>query len=182
MLTVKSLLVKEEMSAKINSLSKPELIALLLYVPGQQGKIGEPIVGSTRLMKIIFLLFEEAKVKELKSTNNSFVAFRFGPYDSEVYDAIEALRILGLVESNKSQDSENSDETELKTDDQTYFKLTDKGLARIQKMVDKISPELYKILSNYKATYGQKSLSEILQYVYNRYPDYAKRSEVAYKY
>ena len=64
-------------SIKLNSLSKPELIALLLYVPGAQGRIGEPIVGSTRLMKIVFLLYEEAKIKELKTTDNTFVPFRF---------------------------------------------------------------------------------------------------------
>jgi hypothetical protein len=169
------------MSGKINSLSKPELIALLLYVPGQQGRIGEPIVGSTRLMKIVFLLFEEAKVKELKPTTNSFVPFRFGPYDSEVYDAIDALTILGIVEPTKKSD-EGSDETELKTDDQTCYKLTDKGITRVKNLVEKITPELYKTLSNYKATYGRKTLTEILQYVYSKYPNYATRSEVAYKF
>jgi len=180
MVTLNLSLVKQEMSTKINSLSKPELIALLLYVPGPQGKIGEPIIGSTRLMKIIFLLYEEAKIKELKAINNNFVPFRFGPYDSEVYDAVEALTILGLIETNKKRDTENSDESELKTDDQTYFKLTDKGLARVKRLAEKVTLELYKTLSNYKATYGRKTLTEILQYVYSKYPKFATRSEVAY--
>jgi hypothetical protein len=170
-------------SNKLNSLSKPELIALLLYVPGAQGRIGEPIVGSTRLMKIVFLLYEEAKIKELKATDNTFVPFRFGPYDSEVFDAVEALRILGVVETNTEKSSrEKNTRTELTTDDQTSFKLTDQGIARVQRLAERVLPDLYKTVSNYKATYAKKPLTEILQYVYNKYPSFAVRSEIAAQY
>jgi hypothetical protein len=168
---------------RLNSLSKPELIALLLYVPGAQGRIGEPIVGSTRLMKIVFLLYEEANIKELKSTISTFVPFRFGPYDSEVFDAIEALKILCLVETNAEKRSqEKNTKTELTTDDQSSFKLTDQGITRVQRIAERVSPDLYRTVSNYKATYGKKPLSEILQYVYNKYPGFAARSEIAAQY
>ena len=170
-------------TGKLKSISKPELIALLLFVPGAQGKIAEPIVGSTRLMKIIFLLYEEAKLKELNEKSNTFTAFRFGPYDSEVFDAIEALRILGLVQTNRENRNQGKGtDIELATDDQTFYRLSDQGIARVQKLAERVTPELYKTVSNYKATYSKKPLVEILQYVYTKYPNFATRSEVAYKF
>jgi hypothetical protein len=169
--------VKLVTSNRVTSLSKPELIALLLYVPGPQGRIGEPTLGWTRLMKIVFLLYEEAKMKELKG-KGSFVPFRFGPFDSEVFDAVEALKTLGIVKTEMEPRLDLGDQVELKTDDKTTFGLTDQGIAKVRRLVENISPDLYRTLSNYKTLYSRKPLTEILHYVYNKYPSYAVRSEV----
>ena len=107
-----------------------------------------------------------------------------GPYDSEVFDAVEALRILGVVETNAEKPSrEKNTRTELTTDDQTSFKLTDQGIARVQRLAERVLPDLYKTVSNYKATYAKKPLTEILQRMfYNKYPSFAVRSDIAAQY
>jgi uncharacterized protein YwgA len=161
-------------------LSKPELIALLLYVPGQTGKIGEEIRGKTRLMKLIFLLAKEAGLEEVIAEKTAFKPYKYGPFDIEVYDALEALKSLGIVEEKRLTETEvETAETfdEEVYDTETIYKLTLSGIAKVKRIANEIPADLIRVISNYKTIYGNKPLVEILHYVYNKYPEYAKVSE-----
>lgn len=127
-------------------LSKPELIALLLYAPGQTDRIGEDVRGRTRLMKLVFLLVKEEGFDKIISEGATFKPFRYGPFDVEVYDAIEALKALGIVEETPSK------RTELQTietfdevyDADTVYKLTLSGIVKVQRIVDQLPADVFR--------------------------------------
>ena len=160
-------------------LSKPELIALLLYVPGQTGNIGEPIVGRTRLMKMVFLLLKEGELEKQFTLPTKFKPYKYGPFDPEVYDAIEALKGLSIIEekSLKEKVFEFPEDIDEVYDTDTEYKLTPVGIAKVQKITNQVPQDVMRKISNYKMNYNEKPLVEILHYVYSRFPEYAKLSE-----
>lgn len=163
-------------------LSKPELIALLLYAPGRTGSVGEPTVGTTRLMKIVFLLLKEAELDKELERKTSFKPYKYGPFDSEVYDALEALRELGIIEENKGQrahEDKESEDVDEEYDADTEYRLTPVGIAKVERLAKELPSDVYRQISNYKMIYNQKPLVEILHYVYGKFPEYAKVSEAA---
>lgn len=158
-------------------LSKPEIIALLLYAPGKTKHIGETVVGKTRLMKMLFLLWKETKLDELIK-KASFKPYKYGPFDAEVYDAIEALQELRIVEQNKEfEDVEKVEFDGDSYDVDTTFQLTPLGIAKVKRIVDELPADVMRTIINYKTIYNQKPLVEILHYVYSKYPEYAGLSE-----
>ncbi len=162
-------------------LSKPELIAILLYLPGKTGNIGEPIVGRTRLMKIVFLLLKEAGLESKKEKPSSFRPYKFGPFDPEVFDTIEALKELGVIEEDAKSSLKSEDDMLAEFDEpydaDTIYKLTPNGIAKVERIVKEMPADLIKKIANYKSIYGGKPLVEILHYVYAKYPKYAVLSE-----
>jgi len=77
-----------------------DLILLLLYAKGSTGTLKEEIPDTTRLIKLLFLLVKEggfAKIgKELR-----FEPKDYGPWSGDVFDAIEALKEIELIETQK---------------------------------------------------------------------------------
>jgi hypothetical protein len=63
---------------------------------------GDPVVGITRLQKLLFLVEHEG---DLKPSNDDFdfEAYKFGPVSKKLYDDICLLRELGLIEVNRKQ-------------------------------------------------------------------------------
>ena len=159
-------------------LSKPELIALLLYVPGRTGNIGEPVVGRTRLMKMVFLLLKEGELEKQFALPTKFKPYKYGPFDSEVYDAIEALKGLGIIEEKSLREVfEFPEDIDEAYDPDTEYKLTSVGIAKVQKIANQMPQDVMRKMSNYKMNFNEKPLVEILHYVYSKFPEYAKLSE-----
>jgi len=161
-------------------ISKPQLITLLLYVQGSTGQIGEEIVGKTRLMKLIFLLLKEMNLEQNISDETSFEPYKYGPFDSEVYDLIDALSELNVLGENPPDRhaAKDDEEEEVESyDASTKFRLTDFGCLRAKELIDKTPKEIVDKLVKVKTIYGRMPLVELLHYVYNKYPDYARLSE-----
>jgi len=160
-------------------LSIPEMIALLLYAPGQTGKIGEEIRGKTKLMKLVFLLAKEEDLEKTLTEPTVFQPYKYGPFDARIYDAVEALKELGIVEEkappriNRLLD-EDVDEA---YDVDTVFRLTPKGISRVENLVKDVPHDIFRRISNIKTIHGSKPLVELLHYVYQRYPSFAVLSE-----
>src|SRR2546425_1962281 len=83
--------------------NRTNLILALLYAPDGSGRESAPILGVTRLEKLLFLLTKEAGL--LTNADNeerfSFIPHKFGPFSSEVYDEVDFLEALGLVDSRR---------------------------------------------------------------------------------
>jgi len=50
----------------LQELTRGQMLMMLLAAPGVRGKEGEPIQGTTRLQKLLFLMEHEAKIKPSK--------------------------------------------------------------------------------------------------------------------
>lgn len=159
-------------------ISKPSLLAVLLYAKGAKGKPSEEIIGKTRLMKLMFLILKEGVIEEQLKGKFSFEPYKYGPFDSEIYDSIEALESMNIIE-NITDVSFNSKEFEDEEyDTKITFKLTDKGIEKTKRIVDKMPIKLYKKIETIKIIYSRKPLIQLLHYVYSKYPEYSTKSEL----
>lgn len=77
--------------------SLKELLILLLAVPGPRRN--DPAVrGITRLQKLMFVI-----EKQLGNDPSLFYAHSYGPFDEQVNDAVDGLRMKGLVEGPENR-------------------------------------------------------------------------------
>ena len=81
------------------SVDRRELLVLLLHVTGSKGMDCEPIVGVTRLQKLLYLLKREQDIDKISRNYFVFEPYKFGPYASQLYDDIAFLENLGFIES-----------------------------------------------------------------------------------
>ena len=86
--------------------NRRDILLLLLYSPGVQDETNEPIVGRTRLVKMLFLFKTEA-FKHFRggtALNESefyqFFPWNFGPFSSQVYDDLTFFTLRGFIEAN----------------------------------------------------------------------------------
>lgn len=75
---------------------------LLLGSAGNTPATEDRIEGITRLEKLVFLLHRETPVGELISEDPDFKPYNFGPFSKKLYEAIDILRMAGLVTEQSS--------------------------------------------------------------------------------
>jgi uncharacterized protein YwgA len=185
-----------------NKLNRKDLLLLLLFSPGSSGEEAEPIDGRTRLMKLLFLLQFQAdypvdKILEAKS-KYEFQAYHYGPFTKDVYNDLEFLENVGLIEVNSKGIAGPADQNEEEklvedtaigedSEDTTFefkeemYKLTPRGLEFVRKNLSPTTPEdLLRIIRELKGKFASLPLTSLLRYVYSNYPDYAKKSKLTY--
>jgi uncharacterized phage-associated protein len=174
------------------NLTRGHLLMMLLAAPGVRGKEGEPVQGTTRLQKLLFLMEHEAKVKPTKGSDFEFEAWRFGPVSKDLYDDLEKLENLDLLESETvsqassieldeyglsfgdlmgEEESQSRDSFEEKK-----YRLTPKGLQWVRD--HELDTETFKKIRRIKEKYGALSLQDLLHYVYTKFPKYTTASEI----
>jgi uncharacterized protein YwgA len=177
-----------------------DILMLLLYAKGQKGQPYEPIVGKTRLMKMVFLFDEE--IRRSFNLNKvvpdsalpEFEAYNYGPYSAEVYSDLEFLVELGMIEVTSLDDTErlpeeiaeyeywqatsNADEDEgVQTQEQ--FSLTALGRKFVEKkLLTALNKEQVSALDEFKRRCTAADLRTLLNYVYSKYPKMADRSKI----
>jgi len=182
-------------------MTKTEIILNLLFADGRK-----PIVGTTRLQKLLFLVEHEKNIKA-KNESFAFEPFKFGPVSKSLYDDLEFLINIGFLEktgedskiSNYSLEAiedidakdllddeseanwseEDLEETDEKTagDDLVVYRITDKGIDYLREN-DLVSTNETIEIQSIKKRYVKKSLVELLKYVYVKYPSYTTESVI----
>jgi len=176
----------------LQELTRGQMLMMLLAAPGVRGKEGEPIQGTTRLQKLLFLMEHEAKIKPSKGDDFDFTAWKFGPVSKELYDDLEKLENLGLLESEPVSDPSDTelDEYGLSFDDlmgeeesqsrdnfeEKRYKLSEKGLQWVRDR--ELHTEAFDKIKRIKEKYGALSLQDLLHYVYTKFPDMTTASEI----
>ena len=179
----------------ITGLSRSQLLMLLLASEGFRGQQGEPIQGTTRLQKLLFLLKEEAKLSPSTGKGFEFTAWKFGPVSKELYDDLEKLENLGLLRSEPVAMSSTTerDEFDLSFDDlmgdeesqsrdsleEKQYSLTPEGLGWVQAHFHPVKEKkTLDTVRRIKTKYGALSLQDLLHYVYTKYPEMTSQSEI----
>ena len=173
-------------------LSRGQMLMMLLAAPGARGKEGEPIQGTTRLQKLVFLLEHEANLKPTKGDDFDFTAWKFGPVSKELYDDLEKLENLGLLESEPVSEPSKTelDEYGLSFDDlmgeeesqsrdsfeEKRYRLSEKGLKWVRDRG--LHTEAFEKIKKVKEKYGALSLQDLLHYIYTKFPEMATASEI----
>jgi hypothetical protein len=190
---------EERQMAKPNN--RKDILLLLLYSPGKTGKLNEPIVGKTRLIKMLFLFKKEALDHFCRGTEISdenfyeFFPWNFGPFSSQVYDDLVFFDLRGFIESSAApQESlpESEEEWEKWLDEsgtsrippevdsyeEETFLLTDTGIRFTKEIYDSLSESQKKLLREFKSRLCAAPLRAILRYVYKTYPEEIAKSTI----
>jgi len=172
--------------------SAADLMVALFYSPGSSGEHFEEIKGITRLEKLVFLLLKEGGFEDKLAEDLNYEAYDYGPYSGEVYDLVEALENIGLLDIEEEETSdfkENIDEIFLEYSENQnpsldkrvdIYKLDEeKGQKVWEKNVkDKFTSEELETIKEIKEKYNHIELRELLRYVYENYPDSTKKSKI----
>jgi len=178
---------------KVDNLTRGQVLMMLLAAPGTRGKEGEAIQGTTRLQKLLFLIEREGHIKPTTGSDFEFTAWKFGPVSKELYDDLEKLENLGLLESEPVSEASPTEldeyglsfddlmgEEESQTRDSFFeekkYRLTSTGLQWIRKR--EIRTDTFDKIRKIKEKYGALSLQDLLHYVYTKYPDMTTASEI----
>lgn len=181
--------------------NRKDILLLLLFAPGKTGRLNEPIVGRTRLMKMLFLFKKELlphfqKSAEITEENfYEFFPWNFGPFSSQIYDDLMFFKLTGFIESsNTSQETlpESEEEWDKWLDEsgangvseffdayeEETFTLTPKGVDFTRKIYEPLTDPQQKLLVNFKKRLSSAPLRAILRYVYKTYPEQTKNSTI----
>lgn len=176
-------------------------LVLLLVGLGPEGLSKEGLGGITRMQKLLFLLEREEHI-EPSPNSFGFIAYKAGPCSTTLYDHLELLENLGLLESEVAADATEPEAEELNqldfdtlmasgdtsSDDsgrateayeERRFRITEKGRDKILGLLGR--PEIAPIadgIRRVKSRFGRYSLSDLLYYVYTKYPEMAVESEI----
>lgn len=185
------------------TLKSVHLIHLLLYSPTAAEKKPVPILGRTKLMKMIFIFEKELShffQNKNKQMDFNFEAYNFGPFSKEIYEAIDFLETREIIQlfpvnpTNPMAKDEMELDRRLMEDEAEVlgfqnedifisegFELTEKGK---KMMTDhnlwfswaQLSDNQKKILVEFKTKMVNIPLKDLLKYVYTKYPKYAEKS------
>lgn len=175
--------------------SRATLLLALLASPGYREENAEPIQGTTRLQKLLFLIEREANIRASEGEDFQFTPWKFGPVSKELYDDLEKLENLGLLESDPVSASSPTELDEYglsfsdlmgeeesqarEVSEEKRYKLSKQGLRWVQEHVDtKKDKDTLDKIKRIKAKYGALSLQDLLHYVYTKYPDMTTASEI----
>ena len=137
---------------------KTDMIFLLLYSPGVQDRVNEPIDGRVRLMNGLFLMFKEL---EFFKESYEFVPYLYGPISFDLYSDLAKLIYNGLVVDDKTKEPQAG-----------YYYLTNEGRKKAKSLFKSLSPEVQKNIKKIKGLINQKSLIRLHNYVRSKYPEY----------
>lgn len=133
---------------------------------------GEPIEGRTRLQKLVFLMqkrIEEDKDDSPISDCYNFIAYDYGPFSKDLYDDLDDAIEKNFVRSETEPISEDKEKY--------IYEIENSGKDWIENHLseDETKPIL-QLADNVKNEYGDVYLSNLINEVYSRYPEYAENS------
>ena len=100
--------------------NRKDILLLLLLSPGISSEFNEPIIGRTRLVKMLYL-FQMEYLDKFKKANNltnklnqfyEFKPWKFGPFSQEVYEDINFFTLRNFISAQKKETAIEESATE----------------------------------------------------------------------
>jgi hypothetical protein len=135
---------------------KRDILLYFIYIPVENLELISPI----QIMKGMFLIKQELKLENFYE----FEPYLYGPCSFEIYHDLELLtkeRLISQIPSGRRW---------------FYYKITPLGKNKIMSISKNINENLAKGILGIKKFIAGKSIFELLHYVYNKYPEYARNS------
>jgi len=170
-------------------LEQADLILLLLAAPTKHKALQFRCNGITRLEKVLFLVEQETDLDAEIDETFSFQPYHYGPYSKQVFDAVDMLESLQLLDERRVQvasgldlgeEAEILDEFDLNEDEYVERRLflTKDGQDVARVLSRQLSPKGKEALTEIKDRYGAMSLRSLLRYVYSTYPHFTTKSRI----
>jgi hypothetical protein len=173
-----------------------DVLLALLHARGATGQENEPILGITRLQKLLFLLWKEGNFYKAVPDLYNFKAYDFGPCMDDLYDDLEFTQTIGLVTIVESTDvsefdNDNDDEATFmdshglripKQRIRRDYSITESGIEASKELFSDLSAQDVEAIENIKRRFNKMPILDLLRYVYNKYPKFAERSVLTIAY
>lgn len=181
---IEAALTREEDSLGIDATrtrrpSIKDLMVLLLHAPGRQGH--HAIHGMTRLQKLLFVIEQK-----LAADNPQFYAYDYGPYNDQVPDAVQALKLAGFlrgahgVKAGLPSFAEMVATAEERSGPQVNeeFDLSEQGHEAAERLrqSSKAYDELFAYVHAVRQEWDTARLDDLVDRVYADWPKYTDRS------
>jgi uncharacterized protein YwgA len=140
---------------------RQDWLLVYLHLP-LKGKIN--LIDPIRIMKGLFLF--KMKFGERLAGFYEYKPYLYGPCSFEIYNDLLKFQLEGIVA-----------EYSLPSSRWNYYKLTEKGEARVREMQD-VPADLLRELEAIKQKVTGLSFINLLKEVYREYPEFAKKSVV----
>lgn len=172
------------------ALDQADLILLLLAAPSGDPAQQSRCNGITRLEKLLFLVGQETEVPAEVSDPFTFEPYHYGPYSRGVYDAVDLLKSLRLIEERRVEVTsgldlgetfgtlDQADINDVASYVERQILLTQDGQAVARVLSTRFSAKSKLELVDLKGKYGAMPLRQLLRYVYGKYPAFAARSRI----
>lgn len=178
--------------------NRRDILLLLLYSPGISSEINEPIIGRTRLLKMLFLFKQEVFKKFMVNLDFNaenfyqFFAWKFGPFSADVYNDLTFFILNDFIEVAFVKDESlvesvlewnfwlksYADDNEISEYQEEEFKLAPKGVLFTEELFDSLTANQKNILKEFKSRIVNMPLRALLRYVYRQYPDQTTKSVI----
>jgi len=162
------------------------LLLLLSALSGPSAK--KPVAGVTRLEKMMFILQNETGFSGKLRNKFRFENWKFGPFSKEIYEDLDLLASLGLVDAEERELRSYAEHTEqeeynrlIESEEdepiiEKTFLLTDRGRSVAQKLRTWISDNDWHEIEQLKKRFESVPLTRLIQYVYHKYPETTSKS------
>jgi len=138
------------------------LLLLLAYEGAPDG------LDPVRVQKCMFLLREESSVGLTPGETYDFVPYNYGPMSKPIYADLDELVAEGLAQKVPGEGQSLS-----------LFRATTTGLGEAERLVNGMSARdvpIARKLYELKGLVAGRTFAELVEYVYERFPDYESRS------
>src|SRR6266568_2981930 len=170
-------------------MTRTDILLALLAASGARGTAA-PIVGTTRLQKLLFVVEREEGVRVTDGDDFDFTAYKFGPVSKEIYDDLAKLENLEYISSVPVAEPSSverdeyglsfegliGDEESTESLEEKRYKITTKGVEWLAKR--KLPAGETEKIRKVKGKYGSLNLSDLLYHVYSKFPDMTTASEI----
>ncbi len=188
-------------------ITSKDLLLCFLYSPGMDIIANEPIIGRTKLTKMMYLFEKEIFSSFFKDnvdiTLPSFEPYYFGPFSRQLFEDLAFFQSIGMIEAEETNiplsfaDRIESDNAFDECDDiwdeacfeeerelfESSYRLSDGGKKYVENNIWGCFTKIQKDkLRAFKSQINKISLDSLLRYVYTKYPEDAKKSKIADKY
>lgn len=184
-----------------------DLLLCFLYSPGIYDDNNEPIIGRTKIMKMMFLFEEELCSTFFKDNIEislpEFEPYYFGPFSRQLFEDLSFFQSIGMIISEETniplsfadrieRDNAFDDEDDIWNEAtfeknvesyESSYRLSQGGKDYVENNVWSSFTIFQKQkLKAFKSQINKISLDALLRYVYTKYPSEAKKSKIADKY
>lgn len=159
-----------------------DLMVLLLHASGHQGE--DAVRGITRLQKLLFVIEQK-----LAADHSRFYAYNYGPFNEEVNDAAEALKLQGFLEGPQAVTARRPTFAEMMASAMARsgpredaavaeeFALSDRGHEVAERL--RRSNRAYEQLFSYIRELRQEwDAPDLIERVYDAWPNMAEKSVI----
>lgn len=154
----------------MSTIKAKDLIPLAILSNIDTGRVE----GRTRLQKLAFLTQKELQAEIDLNSELEFIHYKYGPFSQELIEAVEMLHDKGLLRRRK--------EKNLRGEEKYIYTITTKGSNAFKHNLENSSDsdKLVKISESADeviAEYDSLSLPNLIEKVYEEYPETEENSE-----